>query len=245
MTGHRILPHDRIQTPKAQLLFLLAAPHPQQRHPQTPTHNPTEKSWGNGRASPYKGNKGTGRERGEDRGWWRISTQCVEIGRPELVGGKASKAGAQPAHSPQLRGLWRQRTTASLFLSFARSHSLSPSQTRGHTAPGCFTSSLPNLPCRTHLLLGLWKHPTFTFQKRWNYIAAFHSVLAAMTHFPSKAKEKNMSLTDHASLSWTARGFSFILAWNGNMAHLKSVPLLWLLHQANSWPHTTTHQTLS
>lgn len=111
-------------TKNSTLVFLLAAPRPQQRHPQTPTHNPTEKSWGNGRASPYKGNKGTGRERGEDRGWWRGSTQCVEIGRPELVGGKASKAGAQPPHSPQLRGLWRQRTTASLFLSFALS--LSP-----------------------------------------------------------------------------------------------------------------------
>lgn len=42
-----------------------------------------------------------------------VSVQCVEIGRPELVGGKASKARAQPPHSHQLRGMWRQRTRAS------------------------------------------------------------------------------------------------------------------------------------
>lgn len=42
-----------------------------------------------------------------------MSVQCVEIGRPELVGGKASKARAQPPHSHQLRGMWRQRTRAS------------------------------------------------------------------------------------------------------------------------------------
>lgn len=41
-----------------------------------------------------------------------VSVQCVEIGRPELVGGKASKARAQPPHSHQLRGMWRQRTRA-------------------------------------------------------------------------------------------------------------------------------------
>lgn len=46
-------------------------------------------------------------------GGWGVSVQCVEIGRPELVGGKASKAGAQPPHSQQLRGMWRQRTRAS------------------------------------------------------------------------------------------------------------------------------------
>lgn len=37
-------------------------------------------------------------------GWGGVSVQCVEIGRPELVGGKASKAGAQPPHSHQLWG---------------------------------------------------------------------------------------------------------------------------------------------
>lgn len=68
-----------------------------------------QKSWGNGRASPYKGNKGKGR----GRGWRGVSVQCVEIGRPELVGGKASKARAQPPHSHQLRGMWRQWTRAS------------------------------------------------------------------------------------------------------------------------------------
>lgn len=47
----------------------------------------------------------------EGGGWWGVSVQCVEIGRPELVGGKASKA--QPPHSHQLRGMWRQRTRAS------------------------------------------------------------------------------------------------------------------------------------
>lgn len=87
-------------------------------------HHLPQKSWGNGQASPYKGNKGKGRGRG-----WRAgecvsmcvcvcreggaSVQCVEIGRPELVGGKASKARAQPPHSHQLRGMWRQRTRAS------------------------------------------------------------------------------------------------------------------------------------
>lgn len=74
-------------------------------------HHLPQKSWGNGRAGPYKGNKGKGRGRG-----WRgrgVSVQCVEIGRPELVGGKASKARAQPPHSHQLRGMWRQRTRAS------------------------------------------------------------------------------------------------------------------------------------
>lgn len=107
-------------TKNSTLVFYWLPPiHNRDIHKHPHTHNPTEKSWGNGRASPYKGNKGTGRERGEDRGWWRGSTQCVEIGRPELVGGKASKAGAQPPHSPQLRGLWRQRTTASLFLSLS------------------------------------------------------------------------------------------------------------------------------
>lgn len=133
--------------PKTQHLFFIGCPpSTTETSTNTHTHNPTEKSWGNGRASPYKGNKGTGRERAEDRGWWRGSTQCVEIGRPELVGGKASKAGAQPPHSPQLRGLWRQRTTASPFLSFARSLSLSPSQTRGHTAPGCFPHACQTFP---------------------------------------------------------------------------------------------------
>lgn len=68
-----------------------------------------QKSRGNGRASPYKGNKG--KRRG--RGWRGVSVQCVEIGRPELVGGKASKARAQPPHSHQLRGMWRQWTRAS------------------------------------------------------------------------------------------------------------------------------------
>lgn len=53
--------------------------------------------------------KGKGGE--EDGGG--VSVQCVEIGRPELVGGKASKASAQPPHSHQLRGMWRQRTRAS------------------------------------------------------------------------------------------------------------------------------------
>lgn len=67
------------------------------------------KSRGNGRASPYKGNKGGGR----GRGWRGLSVPCVEIGRPELVGGKASKVRAQPPHSHQLQGMWRQRTRAS------------------------------------------------------------------------------------------------------------------------------------
>jgi len=173
-------------TKNSTLVFYWPPPvHNRDIHKHPHTHNPTEKSWGNGRASPYKGNKGTGRERGEDRGWWRGSTQCVEIGRPELVGGKASKAGAQPPHSPQLRGLWRQRTTASLFLSLSLClSSRSPSQTRGHTAPGCLTSRLPNLPRHTHLLLGLWKHPTFTSQKHWNYIAAFLFSISSNDSFP-------------------------------------------------------------
>lgn len=72
-----------------------------------------QKSWGNGRASPYKGNKGKGRGRGWRGGSGGVSVQCVEIGRPELVGGKASKARAQPPHSHQLRGMWRQWTRAS------------------------------------------------------------------------------------------------------------------------------------
>lgn len=72
-------------------------------------HHLPQKSWGNGRASPYKGNKGKGR----GRGLGGVSVQCVETGRPELVGGKASKARAQPPHSHQLRGMWRQRTRAS------------------------------------------------------------------------------------------------------------------------------------
>lgn len=136
------------QNPNAKnstLVFYWLPPSPTETSTNTHTHNPTEKSWGNGRASPYKENKGTGRERGEDRGWWRGSTQCVEIGRPELVGGKASKAGAQPPHSPQLRGLWRQRTTASLFLSFSF-----PNQGPHCTRLPYLTPAKPSLP-RTSL----------------------------------------------------------------------------------------------
>lgn len=50
---------------------------------------------------------------GEEDWGGGVSVQCVETGRPELVGGKASKARAQPPHSHQLRGMWRQRTRAS------------------------------------------------------------------------------------------------------------------------------------
>lgn len=46
--------------------------------------------------------------RGVGGGEGGVSVQCVEIGRPELVGGKASKAREQPPHSHQLRGMWRQ-----------------------------------------------------------------------------------------------------------------------------------------
>lgn len=81
-------------------------------HVHKQAHHLPQKSWGNGRAGPYKGNKGKGRGRGW-RGVGGVSVQCVEIGRPELVGGRASKARAQPPHSHQLRGMWRQRTRAS------------------------------------------------------------------------------------------------------------------------------------
>ena len=62
---------------------------------------------------------------GEEDGGGGVSVQCVEIGRPELVGGKASKARAQPPHSHQLRGMWRQRTRASSAAPQPRSFSFS------------------------------------------------------------------------------------------------------------------------
>lgn len=80
-----------------------------------------------------------------------VSTQCVEIGRPELVGGKASKAGAQPPHSPQLRGLWRQWTTASPSLVCSLSLSLVLFLTSGHAEPGSFASRLPSRPHHTQI----------------------------------------------------------------------------------------------
>lgn len=82
-----------------------------------------------------------------------MSTQCVEVGRPELVGGKASKAGVQPPHSPQLRGLWRQWTTASPSLAL----SLVLFLTSGHAEPGSFASRLPSQPHHTQIS---WVHGT-------------------------------------------------------------------------------------
>lgn len=41
---------------------------------------------------------------GVEDGGGGLSVPCVEIGRPELEGGKASKVRARPPHSHQLRG---------------------------------------------------------------------------------------------------------------------------------------------
>lgn len=65
------------------------------------------------RETKGKGGGEAGGGGGDGVGGGGVSVQCVEIGRPELVGGKASKARAQPPHSHQLRGMWRQRTRAS------------------------------------------------------------------------------------------------------------------------------------
>lgn len=98
-----------------------------------------------------EGGRGGGGGGGGAGGWeggGGVSVQCVEIGRPELVGGKASKAGAQPPHSHQLRGMWRQRTRASSAAPQPRSPGVSVSPATESSFPkasqtSCISAQLP------------------------------------------------------------------------------------------------------
>lgn len=112
--------------------------------------------------------KGKGGE--EDGGG--VSVQCVEIGRPELVGGKASKARAQPPHSHQLRGMWRQRTRASS--AAPQPHSFSFSHYSTDQGP----VSRRHLKLTASLLSCGWMHNSTANHQRdtWGFLW-FHGIL--------------------------------------------------------------------